>query len=121
MNSLNLYEEKEPIQLTLLNEAATPESIFNFESWNAFGVKQDAEDILKELVSVEEKIQQLKNLYNVKESLMLKLKDIIGVNTEISYNGLTFKVVDSFADKAVVFKTVPVRRFELIIKKEAED
>lgn len=120
MDNVNLSE---PLQLNLINELDENERTKDyicvpFEDWQAFSVKEKVSHMLKQLAEIEKKLQELKPLYNLRDSLVLKLKDAIGVNTEVEYEDAIFKVVDNFNSEAVFFKTVPVRRFELIIKKK---
>ncbi len=74
---------------------------------------EELEKTLAELAEVESALSMLKPLYERKDNLTLKLKELIGTDTEVAVGDLIFTVVDNFSGKNVVFRNAAVRRFEL--------
>lgn len=73
------------------------------------------ETIIKRLAEIESTLTLMKKLYEEKEQLTLALNSMIGVGKEVQHGDYLFTVVDSFAEKNVVFRPAAVRRFDLAI------
>lgn len=71
------------------------------------------QSVIKRLSDIESTLGLMKKLYEEKEELTLKLKDMIGTGVEVTHGDYVFKVNDNFAEKNVVFRPAAVRRFDL--------
>jgi hypothetical protein len=70
--------------------------------------------LVARLAEVEAVLDVTKKLYAERDELTLKLKEMVGIDYEVSSGDIVFKVVDNFAEKNTVFRPAGVRRFDLV-------